>query len=684
MYVKPPRSQERENTAIYNLQGFSKIMLENLPKHLRERLRLANQYEELTSDGPVIVWLKSALRTHENPAIDLGRIIAARNHRPLLIYQAIDERYPHASLRHHNMLLDGAQDLHDGCQSLGLRYVLHVARMGNRQPVMKHFSVIASCIITDLQPLSPWIDWVKNIAKVADCPVVEVDCHCVIPIPMFGKSVDRPYKFRDATKKIRTRLKHQTWPKVEVLPQAFEGALPFVPIDFEQQISEPKKRIELLKDCRINPTVFPVWQERGGEKASLLRWQRFLDKGLSGYSKRRNNAADHQGVSRLSAAFHYGFLSPMKVVREALEVGTKSADKYVDELLTFREHAWHHVAGVENAYCSSNLPFWALESWNNTSNDVRTVLLASHQLEYSRSPNNLWNLCQKSLVKHGELHNNLRMTWGKAIPQWTTSLEVSLTEAQKLNDKYALDGRDPSSVVGIQWCHGLFDRPFYPSIPVMGVVRKRDLATHESRLDLTSYAQHINRKTGLKKSAILVIGDALTDAYIARVLHDNGVMVFHQNYQNPRPQKPTNRLLQEYQDELPNFIFERLKSISEKLRTNDFSLIAADLLRGVPKLSSTIVETDELVGESKTYIKFNNIHYQLSAICSSEIARIGDLPKLQGLDIDHITQCEIGQKDTSDDIVHALLPCLWQVAELIWQFSAVAITPQYYSQAKLI
>ena len=73
----------------------------------------------------------------------------------------------------------------------------------------------------------------------------------------------------------------------------------------------------------------------------------------------------------------------------------------------------------------------------------------------------MWNLCQQSLVKHGELHNNLRMTWGKAVPQWSTTLEQSLLRAQKYNDKYALDGRDPSSIAGIQWCHGLFDRPFF-------------------------------------------------------------------------------------------------------------------------------------------------------------------------------------------------------------------------------
>ena len=108
-------------------------MLDGLPSHLHDRARLVNNINVTAGDGPVIVWLKSALRVHENPAIDLGITIADKYQKSLLIYQAIDERYPHASLRHHNMLLDGAQDLHYGCKERGLRYVLHLARKGHRQ-----------------------------------------------------------------------------------------------------------------------------------------------------------------------------------------------------------------------------------------------------------------------------------------------------------------------------------------------------------------------------------------------------------------------------------------------------------------------------------------------------------------------------------------------------------------------
>jgi photolyase PhrII len=497
-------------------------MIDRLPSHLAERTRQLNSIDTLYGDGPVVVWLKSSFRVHENPAIEVGATIAQQNGLPLLIYHGIDERYPHASLRHHNMLLEAAIDMDENCRKNGLRYVLHLAREGHRQPVLKQFSQTASCIVTDMFPLPPWTEWLQTISASSKGPVFDVDCHCVVPMPMFGKSVDRPYKYRDATKKLRKKRLQASWPVLDVQAEQYAGELPFEPVDIANRVIDPNERIALLQECNIDPTVLPIWEVRGGEKAALQKWQKFFDKGLNGYARRRNNAADSTGVSRLSHAFHYGFLSPMRVAREAAAVGTKSADKYLDELLVFREHAWHHIYAVPEPYAPSNLPDWAKQSWRDTSDDPRPVLLTPRQLEYAASPFELWNLCQQSLVRHGELHNNLRMTWGKAFPLWTQHLESSLEQSQMLNDKYALDGRDPSSVVGIQWCHGLFDRAFFPSEPVMGVVRKRDVVTHSSRLDTERYGAHVNRNPSQIDGVYILQGRNPITSFVADVLTDQG------------------------------------------------------------------------------------------------------------------------------------------------------------------
>ena len=639
-------------------------MLGGLPNHLHDRARAVNDIHQPNGEGPIVVWLKSALRVHENPAIDIGLLLADRYQKSLLIYQAIDERYPHASLRHHNMLLDGALDLHLGCQKQGLRYVLHVAREDNRQSVVKAFANSASCIVTDLFPLPPWTQWIKNIAQSATCPIIEVDCHCVIPMTMFGKSVDRPFKFRDATKKIRKRLVQQGWPKNEVSVPEFHGELPFRPIDIEEQVAITQNRIKLLKNCNIDPTVLPIWRERGGEVASLAKWQRFLEKNLSSYSRRRNNAADPKGVSRLSAAFHYGFLSPMKVAREASAVGTKSAEKYLDELLIFREHAWHHVVSTDNPYSSSNLPYWAIESWNNTAEDPRPVMLSDHQIEYARSPSRLWNLCQQSLLRHGELHNNLRMTWGKAIPKWSISLEQSLARAQKFNDKYALDGRDPSSVAGIQWCHGLFDRPFYPSLPIMGVVRKRELETHASRLDMYKYATYVNRSTSSESEIYVVFGSSLIESYAARMMYDNGISVYHISGVESTDEDQELNLQQ--LETLPANICERLKSVANKIQSNSISLICKDLLRGIPSGDFESLEAMTISGESKLCIKLDGRKLEIPRLIStspvdfSKVSDIGDI-ELSSLQFFLTEDVKEGI-----DTVSQLMPALWRLAELLW------------------
>ena len=92
-----------------------------------------------------------------------------------------------------------------------------------------------------------------------------------------------------------------------------------------------------------------------------------------------------------------------------------------------------------------------------------------------------------------ELHNNVRMTWGKAIPAWTRTPEEVRRTLVAMNHRHALDGRGPSSYGGLYWCLGLFDRPFTPEQPILGTVRTRPTSVHASRLDLDAYAARVSR-----------------------------------------------------------------------------------------------------------------------------------------------------------------------------------------------
>ena len=52
------------------------------------------------------------------------------------------------------------------------------------------------------------------------------------------------------------------------------------------------------------------------------------------------------------------------------------------------------------------------------------------------------------MVEEGKMHGYLRMYWAKKILEWTSSPQEALRIAIKLNDRYELDGRDPSGYVG--------------------------------------------------------------------------------------------------------------------------------------------------------------------------------------------------------------------------------------------
>ncbi len=69
------------------------------------------------------------------------------------------------------------------------------------------------------------------------------------------------------------------------------------------------------------------------------------------------------------------------------------------------------------------------------------------------------------------IHNYLRMLWGKRVLEWSPDPATALAWLIHLNDRWALDGRDPNSYSGIGWCLGRFDRAWGPERPVFGTVR---------------------------------------------------------------------------------------------------------------------------------------------------------------------------------------------------------------------
>jgi deoxyribodipyrimidine photo-lyase len=79
------------------------------------------------------------------------------------------------------------------------------------------------------------------------------------------------------------------------------------------------------------------------------------------------------------------------------------------------------------------------------------------------------------------------MLWGKKILEWTSSPQEALDIMIHLNNKYALDGRNPNSYSGIFWILGRYDRPWAPERPVLGKIRYMASENAAKKLRLKQY-----------------------------------------------------------------------------------------------------------------------------------------------------------------------------------------------------
>jgi deoxyribodipyrimidine photo-lyase len=81
------------------------------------------------------------------------------------------------------------------------------------------------------------------------------------------------------------------------------------------------------------------------------------------------------------------------------------------------------------------------------------------------------------------------MLWGKKILEWTEHPKTALNYMIQLNNKYALDGRDPNSYSGIFWTLGRYDRAWGPERPIFGKIRYMTSDSTAKKFNLSGYLE---------------------------------------------------------------------------------------------------------------------------------------------------------------------------------------------------
>ena len=227
----------------------------------------------------------------------------------------------------------------------------------------------------------------------------------------------------------------------------------------------------------------------GGTTNGRKRLAKFVEEILPDYDKARSKP-DRDGSSRLSSYLHFGFLSPLEIalaVQDA-DMSQESKDAYLEELIVRRELSYNMTRHNPKYDSLDALPAWVHKTMREHADDERQFNYTLEQLEAGETHDELWNAAQREMVETGEMHNYVRMLWGKNVIAWSPSYEVAFETLVHLNNKYCLDGRNPNSYAGILWCFGKHDRPWMER-DVFGTIRYMTSRSTGKKFDSKKYIE---------------------------------------------------------------------------------------------------------------------------------------------------------------------------------------------------
>ena len=458
----------------------------------------------------VLYWMVAQRRPGANFA--LQRAVEAANALgvPLLVLEPLRVGYRWASDRHHQFVLDGMRDHLRAFDVPGCQYLAYVEpEEGAGRGLLETLATDACSVVTDWFPAFFLPRMVRAAAGKLPIRVEAVDSNGVVPLEATPKAFSRAHDFRRFLhKQLRPHL--LAFPAAAPLAQLEAATSPAI----APHITERWGTMDADALDRVDLRALPidhavgVTATRGGSVAGYALAERFVRNRLSAYPEERNHP-DAGGGSGLSPYLHFGHVGVHQVLelafrqeewsptqlatttkgqREGWWNASAALEAFLDELITWRELGYgfcHHRLDDYDRF--SSLPAWALETLADHAADPRPYVYSLETLANAATHDEIWNAAQRELVQTGRMHNYLRMLWGKKVLEWSASAEEALEHLTELNNRYALDGRDPNSYSGIFWTFGRFDRAWGPERPIYGKVRYMTSDSTRRKLRLREY-----------------------------------------------------------------------------------------------------------------------------------------------------------------------------------------------------
>ena len=477
-----------------------------------ERLRLLNEAPLRPRGSFVLYWMTAARRPGWNFALDRAVELARELDRPLVVLEPLRVDYRWASDRLHRFVLEGMADNARAFARSGVRYHPYVEpESGAGRGLVERLAEDACAVVGDDYPTFFLPSMAAAAAGRMHVRFESVDANGLWPMRATDRVFLRAVDFRRF-------LQRELPAHLERAPEADPLVTPLRPhraLSRDVLARWPAAPAELLAGRDAALARLPIDHNvpgvsySGGANAGEAALKRFATEQLEGYGQGRDHP-DEDASSGLSPYLHFGHLSAHRIFRAVVEREawspadlsatvrgqregwwglSPSAEGFLDQLVTWRELGFNRCANSRDAEEYASLPDWARDTLATHASDKRPYLYDVEAFDQARTHDDLWNAAQNQLRTEGRIHNYLRMLWGKKILHWSASPEEALDILIELNNRYAVDGRDPNSLSGIFWILGRYDRPWGPERPVFGKVRYMSGANTLRKLRVRDYLE---------------------------------------------------------------------------------------------------------------------------------------------------------------------------------------------------